>query len=122
MANPLKGEIEITAGDKSYILFFDIDAICAMEEATGKGFGAIAAEMQNPALMSISMVRRMLHAALQQNHPDVTLKEAGEIMVAGGGMLKAIQKIGAAINAAFPEASGTRRPPKRPKGRTGSTS
>lgn len=125
MANPLKGEIELVAGEVIYTLKFSIDAICSLEERLGKGFPVIAIEMQDPRRMTLGMVRQLLHASLGEMHPEVTLKEAGELIVEAGGMVEVLGKISAAINAAFParaEASGTRRPPKPPKGRTGSSS
>lgn len=122
MANPLKGEIELIAGDQPYKLRFSIDAICSLEERLGKGFPAIAAELQKPQQMTLGMVRHLLHASLTEAHPDITLKEAGELIVTGGGMVIVLEKVSEAITAAFPspaEARGTIRPPKRPKGRTG---
>ncbi len=122
MANPLKGEVELIAGDKPYTLRFSIDAICSLEERLGKGFPAIAVELQKPEKMTIVMVRHLLHASLTESHPDITLKQAGELIVTGGGMVIVLGKVSEAIAAAFPspaEASGTTRPRKRPKDRTG---
>lgn len=125
MANPLKGEVELLVGDKSLILRFSVDAICSLEERLGKGFPAIAGDLQDPAKVTITLVRHLLHAGLSEFQPDITLKEAGELIVPAGGMVKVLEQVSKAITAAFPqqaEASGTRRPPKRLNGRTGVTS
>jgi len=115
MANPNKGEVELKAGDKVYVLRYSIDAICAIEEKLGKNFLRVVAEMQNPATMTVTMMREVLHAGLAEHHPEVTLKEAGELLVAAGGVVGAMKKVNAAFGAAFPEAeaSGTPRPRNR---------
>ena len=119
MANSLKGEVELEAAGKSYVLRFSVDAICSLEERLGKGFPVIANEMQDPLTVTLSMVRHLLHAALHEAQPEMTLIQAGELITQAGGMVKVLGKVSEAIAAAFPEASGTRRPPKRVKGRTG---
>lgn len=113
--NPHKGEVELKAGDKAYVLRYSIDAICAIEEKLGKNFLRIVAEMQNPATMTVTMMREVLHAGLAERHPELTLKEAGELLVAAGGVVGAMQKVNEAFGAAFPqaEASGTPRPQNR---------
>lgn len=113
--NPNKGEIELQAGDKSYVLRYSIDAICSIEERTGKNFLRVVAEMNNSATMTVTMMREILHAGLAEHHPEVTLKEAGELLVAAGGVVGAMKKVNSAFEAAFPkaEASGTPRPPSR---------
>jgi len=122
--NPHKGEIELKAGDKSYVLRYSIDAICSIEERTGKSFLRVVAEMGNPATMTVTTMREILHAGLAENHPEMSLKDAGELLVAAGGVVGAMKKVNSAFEAAFPkaEASGTPRPPgraERPKAGTG---
>ncbi|WP_342714049.1 hypothetical protein [Bradyrhizobium sp. B039] len=85
MANPHKGEVELVAGEATYTLQYSIDALCSMEAALDKNFTAIAAEMSNPARISVSMVRQLLYSGLQERHPELTLKEAGELIPAAGG-------------------------------------
>lgn len=126
MANPHKGEIELQAGDESYVLRYSIDAICTLEDQLDKGFPAIAAEMGNPDKMRISSVRQVLLAGLRENHPQITLKQAGELIVSAGGAVVVLGKVAEAFAAAFPEteASGTKSPRPRANGRqtTGSPS
>ncbi len=113
MANPHKGEVSLVAEGKTYTLKYSVDAICRLEETTGKNLTALMVEMADASRMSLSMTRHMVHAALFEHHPEVSLKEAGEIMAGSGGMLNAITKVVGAIKLAFPEASGTPRPPNR---------
>lgn len=115
MVNPLKGEVEWQFGERRLVLRFSIDAICSLEERLGKGFPAIAAEMSNPENFSIRNVRNLLFAALTEHQPDITLKEAGELILEVGDIAIAMAKVNEALGAAFPtaEASGTKNPPKR---------
>ena len=114
MGNPHKGEIELQAGDAVYTLRFSIDAICSLEAATGKPFTASAVEMTDPKTASMTLVRLLFHASLMESHPDVSLKQAGEIIPAAGGMSVVTEKVFEAFALAFPapEASEGARPPK----------
>jgi hypothetical protein len=126
MPNPHKGEVELKAGDVSYVLCFSIDAICSLEDDLDKGFPAIAADMADAAKMRVSTVRTILRAGLREHHPELTLKQAGELIVTAGGAITVLGKIAEAFTAAFPsqEASGTKSPRQRANGRhpTGSPS
>lgn len=124
MANIHKGETELKSGDETYVLRYSIDAICSLENKLDKGLPVIALEMGDPAKMRLSMIREILLAGLRENHPDITLKEAGELIVSAGGAVVVLGKIGEAFSASFPEASGTKSPRKRANGQhpTGSPS
>jgi len=119
MANPHKGEIELKAGDNTFILRYSIDAICSLEDEMDKGFPAIAAEMGDPKTMRVSSVRKVLLAGLREHHPDMTLKHAGELMLAAGGAVVVLGKVAEAFAAAFPdaEAEGKKSPPQRANSR-----
>jgi hypothetical protein len=116
--NPHKGEVELKAGEQTYTLRFSIDAICSLEAMSGKPFAVAAAEMADPAKASMTLVRMLLCAGLQERHPELSLKDAGELIIPAGGMGKVTEKVFEAFALAFPEASGTTRPPKgsRPAG------
>ena len=121
MTNPHKGEVELKAGDQVYTLRYSIDAICSLEGTVGKGFAVIATEMSDVSKMTLTMVRQVLHAGLQERHPDVSLKQAGELIIGAGGAAVVTLKISEAFGRAFPdpEASGTPRPPNRAARRAG---
>lgn len=118
MTNPHKGEVEFVAGGRPYVLVFTVDALVAMENAAGaidglkrKGFHKIVADLANPDTLSIELVRVVLWAALRERQPEVTVKEAGELMVAAGGMVASLAKINEAFAASFPEAQPLADPP-----------
>jgi hypothetical protein len=118
--NPIKGEVELPAGDDVYTLRFSIDAICSLEAMTGKPFSVTATEMADPKKASMTLVRMLLAAALQERHPELSLKDVGELIIPAGGMAKVTAKVFEAFAKAFPEAeaSDTARPPRgaRPAG------
>lgn len=120
MSNPHHGAVEFEAQGKRYSLRFSIDAICHLEAATGRTFPAIAVDMANPARVSVTLMRHLLHAGLLEHHPGIDLKTAGDLIVGAGGFDGVMQKVDTAIGLAFPaaaEASGTPRPPRPPANR-----
>lgn len=120
MANPHLGEVEFEAGGVPYTLRFSIDALCALEEKSGKGFPSLCTELSDPGKVSLSLMRMMVWAALRDDKPDLTLRDAGELIIGGGGMQAMMVKLTRAIELAFPqEASGKARP--RKPGQTAST-
>lgn len=112
MANKQKGEIAITAGQKRYVLCYSVNALCELEGATGKRFVDLAAELSDPARVTIKTVRDFFHSGLLEHQPDISLREAGDLMVQAGGMLAVMTKIGEALDLAFEEAKPGARPPK----------
>lgn len=113
--NPHKGEVALQAGERALTLKFSIDAICRLEERTGRVFGKIAVEMGDADKASVTLARDLLHTALFENHPEIGLIEAGELIPEAGGVTAVMVKISEAIVLAFPsqEASGTPRPQNR---------
>lgn len=123
MSNPHKGEVELKAGDKIYVLRFSIDAICNLEDATGEPFSVTASAMARQETASMTLTRLLLHAALRENHPELSLKDAGEIIPEAGGMGPVAEMVFEAFAHAFPapEASGTPRPQNRAARRAAGT-
>src|SRR5262245_27836205 len=120
MANPHKGEVSFSANGKTYTLRFSTDAICTAEEALDMGILAIADEMQSwrksPDRIRMKIIRALFWAGLRDNHPDIELVHAGDLMIAAGGMLKVSELIAEAFSRAFPSAETKgARPPKGKK-------
>lgn len=105
MANPHLGDVEFDVAGKPYTLRFSVDAMCQVEEKAGKGFHLVAAELNDIETTTVRMQRIMLWAALQHHHKGITLIEAGELIVSGGGALAVLEKVGKAIELAFPQQS-----------------
>ena len=113
MANPHKGEVAFEAGDATYTLRFSIDALCSLEEITGKGIIALSNELSDADRLSVTLLRQVLWAGLQEHHKGMDLKAAGELIAAGGGVVAMVGIIARAFEATFPEteAGGAARPP-----------
>lgn len=107
MSNPHRGEVELKAGDQTYTLVLDINAICELEELLGKSVAEIGRDMGR-----IVYMRAVLWAGLKARHP-VTLEEAGKILQQAGVPTAAV-KMREAMALAFPpnSAKGTARNPQ----------
>ena len=114
MANPHKGDVAFDAGGKSYTLRFSVDAICALEEAAGKGIVALSGELGDPTKISMGLLRKIVWAGLREHHAGIDLKTAGELVIAAGGFTAMLQKINAAFELAFPEQGGVSESPPKP--------
>jgi hypothetical protein len=97
-ANPLLGETLLIAGETTYKLCFDVNAMCYAEERLKKTTDEIVAIVseefagwekerldkgQIPRLNN-SLTRTLIWAGLQKHHPKTHLIEAGEIMTIAG--------------------------------------
>lgn len=115
MPNPHKGEVSFDAGGKSYTLSFSVDAICKLEGACdGRGIVALSDELSDMQRVSMTLLRKVMWAGLQEHHSDIDLKAAGELIVAAGGMIVAVGIIGKAFMLAFPQAKDGESPPPMP--------
>ena len=102
MANAHKGEVAFEAEGQRYVLRFSIDAICQLEAETSKGIVALISELQDRDKMSITLARQMLWAGLREHHPDITVKDAGELIPAAGGMSALLTLFSKAFASSFP--------------------
>lgn len=113
MANPHRGEVAFSTEDgATYTLKFSVDALCALEEAVGKGIVAISIELSDPEKLSMGLLRKVLWAGLRHHHPDVDVKAAGELIVGTGGIEGVIPVISEALEAAFQKGDKKRSPQK----------
>ena len=60
MGNPYKGEVQFTAGGKSYTLYFSINAMCELEEALGDGIVQLASPSRRQQAQDQGHPRRFL--------------------------------------------------------------
>ncbi len=113
MPNPHRGEVEIEAGDKTYVLRYSVDALCRLEAATGRGIPSLAGELGDPERVTVTLLRQVLWAGISCDGKSLMLDEAGELIPLAGGLGPVMAKVSEALSLAFPEASGTARPTKR---------
>lgn len=115
MANLQKGEVSLPSGEETYTLSFSVNAFCYLEEADGRTFGEIIQELMDPKKLSMRQLRQFVHAGLLDYHPDLTVADAGRIIMKAGGVSSVMEAVGRGLEASLPdkEASGTPRPPNR---------
>jgi hypothetical protein len=116
MANRLRGQIELKAGEAVHILRFTVNAFCDLETELGRPMSEILAGFMTPesrAKVSLSLVRALVWAGLKDAQPSVTIAAAGEIMDAAGPPT-AVAKVAEALQAAFPDESGRGDAPASP--------
>jgi len=86
MTSIAQGEAVITLSDgRKLHLAYDYDGLIALEEAAGMKMRAIYAEIQRLEQVgedpSARLMRAIFFGGLQQHHPEITLKEVGDIIV-----------------------------------------
>jgi len=101
MVNPLRGEVAMTAGDAIYKLCFSVNAICALEGLLDKSINEIIESLQDQKKVRLQTLRALVWAALSDNHPEISLKEAGSI-AHDAGTAVAMEKVTEAMTLAFP--------------------
>ena len=99
MANPLKGEVGFKAGSGDFVLVYDFNALCTLEEDLGVGVEEIGEKLN-----SVSSLRTVFRAGLEAKHGRMTDIEAGNL-IHQVGLTKAGDLVVKALKAAFPEAS-----------------
>lgn len=105
MANPHRGEVELKAGDKTYILRLTFNGICDLEQVLDMTSAEIDALVRNPAQVRSAHWRAILWACLRDKHPEVDLEGAGDIIDAVGPEV-AVKAIYAALSTSQPEGKG----------------
>ncbi len=115
MTNVHRGDVTAEIDGAAYTLRFSVDAMCQLEAAVGKSFAEIGQDL-SAGKISITLARQLLWSALREHHADVTLKQAGEMIIGMGGMMGAMAKLNEALISAFPEqaAAGDGERPQQP--------
>lgn len=125
MTNPERGEVAAIIGNRAVVLRYTADALCALEETLDRGIIDITGEMRfwGPPLgpdgktplpetadetaqrlgrIRLTTLRALLWAGLRERQPDLSLKEAGEmILTTAGGIAAVLEPVAAAVASAF---------------------
>ncbi len=115
MANPHKGDVALSVGDKVYTLRYSHSALVKLEKLLDKGMVQIMEDLQKTEDMRLSNVVALLWAGLQKHHPSMTEEDAADLLDdIDGGASGAINVIGEAFERAFsaPGTKGTNPPQK----------
>lgn len=122
MANPERGELALTVGDRTYTLVTDYDAICQIEKLMSDEEGRIVnmAEVYvGAAHMSYRHLRAIIWGALRQFHPDMTSQQAGDLIMKLGGPEKFLAVVRKLRQASEPEGKGRPRQARQTKRKAG---
>lgn len=96
MANAAKGEHAVEIDGRVWVLVYDANAFCEIEDALGVPIAQLDARLADGRVKDL---RAVLWAGLLARQPDITLREAGALL-APKAMGEAIM---AAIRKAMPE-------------------
>jgi len=109
MANRIYGEAMLClSDDRELTLRFDFGALVEAEEAAGVGTQEMMKELAGGGAR-LKTARAMLYGALRYHHPDVSLAEAGDLLMVDG------EAISEALGRAMQEMA-ERRSPNPPNG------
>lgn len=101
MGNRQRGEVSFEADNKNWTMKIDTNAMCMIEDLTGKGIAEIGQILSNPKTSTITLVRTVFQSSLSKKH-ELTTEEVGELMDELG-IKKVGDLIGQAFKLAFPE-------------------
>jgi hypothetical protein len=79
MTNPLKGQIEVTLGSKTYTARLTVDAIIKIETAVGCGIIKLAQKMGDADIRITDLITVLLHS-LRGGGNDVQEKDINKII------------------------------------------
>lgn len=71
-----------TPNEKKYVLQFTFEALESIEQETGESIEAVFTRIQDPTKRRLRDVRIMVYAALREHHPEITMRLAGELILA----------------------------------------
>lgn len=114
MANPIKGEASLKVEGREYTLCFSIDAMCALEEKLDRTMQDIMSDLTDPTRIGVRLTRALLWASLREHHSEITLKMAGDLIPAAGGVPAVVERISLAIQRAFPTPEASDPHPQKP--------
>lgn len=110
--NPLRGEVSHKIGEQDFTFCFTVNAMCALEEATGLTVSEIGEKMQRaPERLGFKTIRALVWAGMVDRQPDMSLEMVGKL--APADLIEAAAPAAKAFGLAFPQATGgDQRPPK----------
>ncbi len=115
MANPLKGEAALALSGRQFTMVFDFNAMCTLEEATGKTAESLLEDLDGDRL-AMRDLRALVWASLQARQPELSLRDAGDLLsedapAVTGALIEAIGRAMPAVPENKKKAA--RRPPEK---------
>jgi hypothetical protein len=105
VANREKGEVSLEIGETSYTLYLDLNAMALLEDyfSTPQKDVTFDEVLQRVNRGSVRHIRAFVWAALQYHHPTITVKEAGDLVQKGGGLVEFGRKVQALGTSTIPD-------------------
>lgn len=88
-----------------------VNEFCLLEDAFNAPIKEVLSSLENADGLRMNDLRKIVHAALNNKHNDLTVEEAGNIMTEYGPR-EMVAKLTEALFAAFPEAKVADKDPK----------
>lgn len=101
MGNKQRGEVSFEADGNQWTMKIDTNAMCEIEDLTGKGIAEVGQLLANPKTASIKLLRSVFMGALSANH-ELSSKQVGELMDEIG-VQRTGELVGKAFELAFPD-------------------
>jgi hypothetical protein len=124
MSNPLRGEASFELDGEAMTLVYNNEAFCRIEGVTGESFFDTLSEIQAAEAAGkkpkISSLRVLLWAGFQDRHPNISLADAGDMVMTG--RIDALNAMSAALAGALPKAKEDTPANPRKRGRAGTGS
>ncbi len=127
MANAVFGEARLSTADgRDLTLRYDFNALCEIEEAAGASFGEVNQKMLE-GRAGLKLIRAALFGGLRAHHPELTLGDAGDLLLSDGNttslaMQQAMTAMSAGSGANPPKGAGRNSGPPRGTGTRSSRS
>jgi hypothetical protein len=97
----IRGELQLHADGDTYRLVFDVNTFCTLEEHLKRPAMEAIVELQEAP--TLTMLRAVIWAALQEHHEGLDLKDAGRI-IGNAGMDNLTVQVMQTLNASLPSA------------------
>lgn len=107
MARKNSGVVEFEADGNTYQLIVDMNALADFEDATG--LNAMSILEGDIGELSAAHIRALFWAMLVQHHTDMTIRDAGRLVLRG------MAAMNAAVAAAMPQATAPEEQPDAEK-------
>ncbi|WIG51008.1 MAG: hypothetical protein OJF48_001925 [Afipia sp.] len=94
----MKTDIKFEANGRTYSVSMSANALCLLEDAFGgQGFHNILSAWIDPKKITMTNVRKLFWCSLTDNQPEITEKEAGELIAAVGGLAPTLEMVSSAL-------------------------
>lgn len=78
----MRAERKVKAAGQDWTLLMDMNALADFEDEFQESAFAVIASLDDPNgnALPFLKLRRLMHVALRQNHPDATISDAGRVL------------------------------------------